>query len=298
MNDDDIKRPGAGGDADDGDEWSPEYEPGSRASVFMAELVGALRASHGAPEGLALREYRESIADEARAAVDRYIALNLAALDEVLRARWQAAFEAKVRELARSGADLPLAERGARESANLEAGKALRRLASDVVREQLSAFLLVGASEAVRAQGEVWSVARPGFPLAVNPVGQPELWGWLARCASGESGLDRDGRPCDDESARWLAAVRVRADWPGEEPARRPAWPWGDYSTPDLELMAEAVCEFWNGWDGEITSAPTIAEVASWFQERGVKSNSRAKVMASLLLSPKVGPGRRPRGEE
>lgn len=297
MDDDDSKRPGVGGDADEGGEWSPERGRGTIASVFVAELVGALRGSHGTPEELALDEYRESIATEARAAVDQYVALNLASLDEVLRACWQAVFEAKVRGLARSGADLQLAERVARESANLEAGKALRGLASDVVLEHLPAYLLVGASEAVRLQGEVISMGLPGFPLKVTSAGRPELWGWFARCAAGESGLDRAGRPRDDESARWLTVVRVRADWPGEDSARRRAWPWGKYSTPDLELVAEAVREFWCGWDGEVASAPKNDSVIAWLEARDMSTN-KAQAVAALIRSPKVPHGARPRRDE
>lgn len=41
--------------------------------------------------------------------------------------------------------------------------------------------------------------------------------------------------------------MRVRADWPGEEPAQRPAWPWGDYETAYLATFREVMQQKWAG---------------------------------------------------
>jgi hypothetical protein len=95
----------------------------------------------------------------------------------------------------------------------------------------------------------------------------------------------------------WFSKLYLRADWPGEEPAQRPAWPWGEYSTPDLELVAEAVRAFWIEWDGEAASAPKNDTVIAWLEGRGM-SNNLAKVVATLIRSPKVPAGARPRRDE
>lgn len=143
--------------------------------------------------------------------------------------------------------------------------------------------------------GNAWTVrdllegSRSSEVIATDP---PTVKGPKAAVrVSGSAPLARR-RPVD-----WFAELFIRADWPGEEPAQRPAWPWGEYSTPDLELVAEAVRAFWIEWDGEAASAPKNDTVIAWLEARGM-SNNLAKVVATLIRSPKVPAGARPRRDE
>lgn len=277
---------------------------------YGAELVVLLRAgvSEGRAERLASEHRSEVAAGLTRRFAGEVLAGRLAVYLPDFDARWCVGLARRIR--AGEGWDdllrrvrLKLFELGEIPSLDHPLPPAIRKpsfarlLADGYEFEEVFFWLTacrVGESWTLRdlLRGEAASAALAPMPAApalnADWVKSPK-----APATGGRVEAARTTPPID-----WFSKLYIRADWPGEEPAQRPAWPWGEYSTPDLELMAEAVCEFWNGWDGEIASAPTIAAVASWFQERGVKSESRAKVMASLLLSPKVGPGRRPRGEE
>lgn len=277
---------------------------------YGAELVTLLRA--GLSEDRAERLAAEHRSDFAAGLIRRFagevLAGRLAVYLPGFDARWSVGLARRIRagegwdDLLR-GARLKLFELGEIPSLDHPLPPAIRKPSFAPIRSDGYEFEEVFFWLAACRVGESWTLRdllrseaasaalapmRAASALHVEPAKSPK-----APAAGGRVEAARTTPPID-----WFSKLYIRAGWPGEEPARRPAWPWGEYSTPDLELMAEAVCEFWNGWDGEITSAPTIAEVAAWFQERGVKSGTRAKVMASLLLSPKVGPGRRPRGEE
>jgi hypothetical protein len=140
-------------------------------------------------------------------------------------------------------------------------------------------------------RGEAASAARAPMPAApalnAERVKSPK-----APASGGRVEAARTTPPID-----WFSKLYLRADWPGEEPAQRPAWPWGEYSTPDLELVAEAVRAFWIEWDGEAASAPKNDTVIAWLEGRGM-SNNLAKVVATLIRSPKVPAGARPRRDE
>lgn len=70
-------------------------------------------------------------------------------------------------------------------------------------------------------------------------------------------------------------------------------WPWGDYETKLLRILAEAVDEFWTLYDPEDKStAPTNSQVIAWLKERGV-ANRMAEVMATILRADGLPPGPR-----
>jgi hypothetical protein len=70
-------------------------------------------------------------------------------------------------------------------------------------------------------------------------------------------------------------------------------WPWGAYSTANLERLAEAAARFWVRYDpADATTAPTNAQVADWLKERGV-SGRVADVIATILRADGLPPGPR-----
>jgi hypothetical protein len=81
----------------------------------------------------------------------------------------------------------------------------------------------------------------------------------------------------DFPDVQWLDRLRIDASWsPGGDKATAtvaPAqtvekWPWGAYTTPRMEAMAEAVREFWVGWDG--VSQVKKDAVSEFLKQRGI----------------------------
>ena len=70
-------------------------------------------------------------------------------------------------------------------------------------------------------------------------------------------------------------------------------WPWGDYETKLLGILAEAVDVFWIRYDPEDKStAPTNSQVIAWLTKRGV-ARRMAEVMATILRADGLPPGPR-----
>ena len=60
-------------------------------------------------------------------------------------------------------------------------------------------------------------------------------------------------------------------------------WPWGDYTTERLELLADAARKFWSFYDpADPSTAPTNEQVVAYLCERGL-SPSAANAMATIL---------------
>ncbi len=76
------------------------------------------------------------------------------------------------------------------------------------------------------------------------------------------------------------AALRTRGSIESDTPAR---WPWGDYTTQRLELLADAARKFWSLYDpADASTAPTNEQVVVYLCERGL-SSSAANAMATIL---------------
>ncbi len=73
-------------------------------------------------------------------------------------------------------------------------------------------------------------------------------------------------------------------------------WPWGDYTTNDLDILAAAAAEFWIKYDpADPSSAPKSAVVEDWLINTHKVAEERAQYMASLLRADGLPSGRRPR---
>ena len=73
-------------------------------------------------------------------------------------------------------------------------------------------------------------------------------------------------------------------------------WPWGNYSTKTLELMAAAATRFWVAYQPENPrSAPKTNEVTDWLIENGVSKNI-ASAIATILRADKLATGNRKSG--
>jgi len=71
------------------------------------------------------------------------------------------------------------------------------------------------------------------------------------------------------------------------------AWPWGDYETKDLRIMADAIEKFWVRYiPGEPDTAPTNKMVQDWLVAQGVPL-SKAETMASIMRPADLPFGRR-----
>ena len=70
-------------------------------------------------------------------------------------------------------------------------------------------------------------------------------------------------------------------------------WPWGNYETHDLRLLAEAVRQFWSTYDpSDKTTAPRNHEVQKWLESQGA-SKRTAEVIATIIRAEEVPAGRR-----
>lgn len=70
-------------------------------------------------------------------------------------------------------------------------------------------------------------------------------------------------------------------------------WPWGDYDTNLLRLLAAAVRRFWSLYDpGDPSTAPTNEMVVEWLMTQDVPRRT-AEVMATILRADGLRTGRR-----
>jgi len=75
-------------------------------------------------------------------------------------------------------------------------------------------------------------------------------------------------------------------DWDSEgacDAATAGKWPWGDYETELLDVLANAVERFWKRYDpNDATTAPTNETVVEWIKEQKVAGRN-ASFMATIL---------------
>ena len=71
-------------------------------------------------------------------------------------------------------------------------------------------------------------------------------------------------------------------------------WPWGNYTTPTLEILAETAHQWWSTYDIEQReTAPKQSDVISWLETNHKLSNQEAKAIAKILRHPSSPQGRR-----
>lgn len=71
-------------------------------------------------------------------------------------------------------------------------------------------------------------------------------------------------------------------------------WPWGEYTNPTLEILADTAHNWWATFDhDDPETAPKQSEVISWLEETHNLSNSDAKSIAKILRHPLAPQGRR-----
>lgn len=89
--------------------------------------------------------------------------------------------------------------------------------------------------------------------------------------------------------------TRVNCSWQGkmlipagalDRPRDPYCWPWGDYKTPALDLLARAVKEFWVDFDPETDRAPTKPDVVKWLMENGAKTKNQADGIQEIIRHP------------
>jgi len=99
---------------------------------------------------------------------------------------------------------------------------------------------------------------------------------------------------CDGK--KWPAFPFTPDDLRMQEGARGPSarWPWGDYSTPQLELLKIAAIEWFFDCDpGSPETVPTKEELVPWLRDQGKCSGSQAAAIFQLLKPPGVRSGPR-----
>jgi hypothetical protein len=71
-------------------------------------------------------------------------------------------------------------------------------------------------------------------------------------------------------------------------------WPWGEYQTPSLQLLAETAKRYWTGYDrSEPSTAPTNADVVEWLMTQRGLSQNLASAIATILRDPDLPSGPR-----
>lgn len=101
--------------------------------------------------------------------------------------------------------------------------------------------------------------------------------------------------------AKWASAIGIAlpAQFPQlntlDEALHITGWPWGQYDTKLLRVLAEAANKFWKHYDPtDPGTAPTNAEIISWLTgSRGIAKRT-AEVMATILRADGLAPGPRP----
>lgn len=72
------------------------------------------------------------------------------------------------------------------------------------------------------------------------------------------------------------------------------SWPWGDYTTHYLGLVAEVVREFWATYDPEQpATAPTNEQVETWLREEKRVSQRTAQAIAKICRADDAPTGKR-----
>lgn len=91
----------------------------------------------------------------------------------------------------------------------------------------------------------------------------------------------------------WAKDVGIRLPHLGTV-SQRGRWPWGDYETERLRILAKAVEKFWVLYaPGERDTAPRNEDVAKWLKKKGISSGTMAESMATILRADDAPRGRR-----
>ncbi|MDP1527677.1 MAG: hypothetical protein Q8M20_17885 [Rhodocyclaceae bacterium] len=98
-----------------------------------------------------------------------------------------------------------------------------------------------------------------------------------------------------DDFVAWCNAKRLPHNIPGRTVPQTTKWPWGDYETDLLRMLASAAEEWWSTYDpASPATAPTNQEVKDWLVGQGV-SDRIAESMATILRADGLATGpRRP----
>lgn len=241
--------------------------------------------------------------------------LDLAPVSEVLRARWRETFRRELLALTAANVSDAMAESLARAQADALIPQLVRRLAAEVWCGSLPGYVIAdGARLAISVRGDEYRFVMPGVFQEVKPTIDHALFDALdvARTKGpavlAEAVLNQpttpDGRPIRNTFLGGFSDdLHIRADWPSEEPAARPAWPWGEYTTPQLEVLAEVAAQLWERWEGRAAEAKVDADVESLLRDGyfgktlapgGVKvPPGIAKAIAVLLRPPGMPTGRK-----
>lgn len=71
-------------------------------------------------------------------------------------------------------------------------------------------------------------------------------------------------------------------------------WPWGSYTTRNLELVREVIQEFWSTYDPENpNTAPRKEEVVSWLVNEKMVAKRTAEAIAKICRADDAPTGRR-----
>jgi len=81
----------------------------------------------------------------------------------------------------------------------------------------------------------------------------------------------------------------------GADPQGRPSWPWGDYETELLQVLAEAVKQFWSTYDPDDPgTAPRKQDIVEWLMTRLDRKDSAtlAGYIATIIRADDAPTGR------
>jgi pyruvate-formate lyase-activating enzyme len=66
-------------------------------------------------------------------------------------------------------------------------------------------------------------------------------------------------------------------------PPNNHAWPWGQYETKLLAILAQAIDFFWKDFKPGISKPHKKLDIVEWLLERGVPSENIAQAMATII---------------
>ena len=106
------------------------------------------------------------------------------------------------------------------------------------------------------------------------------------------------------ESVKWELPAQLAALMESTgQPALSKRWPWGDYETKPLSVLAEAVYDLWSTFDpDQPETAPKQSDVTAFIEKRlaevgYVNPGAIASAMATIIRHEKAPTGRRRKTE-
>lgn len=160
------------------------------------------------------------------------------------------------------------------------------------------------------SQAEMTSLPIPKGMVELVAKRDAVLSEWLRRWRVAENHIEAGTLPAKVSHPGSKSRVKITdftawadgLEWklPDEFPRAKKAlqaggskWPWGDYETELLRLMAEVTTHLWSSYDpSDRDTAPTNAQVSGWLKKKGV-SERTADVIASILRADGLPQGRR-----